>query len=64
MEDFINTGDEYQRWHQIVRTNKTPKIIIRDSNKKILMKDMSGEDLEKVFMQIYDFDHKKEENKN
>jgi thiol-disulfide isomerase/thioredoxin len=58
MEKFINTGDEYQRWHQMVRSNKTPKIFIMDSKKKILMKDMSGEDLEKIFLQIYDYDQK------
>jgi peroxiredoxin len=59
MENFINTGDEYQRWNQVVRNNKVPKIYIMDQSKKILMKDMSGEDLEKIFMQIYDFDNKK-----
>jgi thiol-disulfide isomerase/thioredoxin len=58
MQNFINTGDEYQRWQQLVRSNKTPKIFIMDSNKKILMKDMSGEDLEKIFLQIYEYDQK------
>lgn len=61
MQDFINTGDEYQRWQQMVRNNKVPKIYIMDANKKILMKDMSGEDFEKIFLQIYDFDNKKSE---
>jgi thiol-disulfide isomerase/thioredoxin len=61
MENLINTGDEYQRWNQVVRNTKTPKIFIMDANKKILMKDMAGEDLDKIYLEILEVEKKQKE---
>jgi thiol-disulfide isomerase/thioredoxin len=58
MQNFINTADEYGRFNQQIRIKTTPKIFILDSKKKIIMKDISGEDLEKIFNDIYDHDQK------
>jgi thiol-disulfide isomerase/thioredoxin len=61
MQGFINTADEYQRYNAKVRIKSTPKIFILDTNKKILIKDISGEEIEKIFKEIYEFDHKTKE---
>ncbi len=56
MQKFINTADEYGRYNQKIRVKSTPKIFILDENKKILIKDISGEDIEKIFSEIYKSD--------
>lgn len=52
MEDLINTGDVYGRYNQSVRVTKVPKIFILDEDKKIIIKDFSGENLENIYLQI------------
>jgi thiol-disulfide isomerase/thioredoxin len=52
MESLINTGDEYGRYNQKARISKFPKLFILDSDKKILIKDFSGENLENIYEQI------------
>jgi thiol-disulfide isomerase/thioredoxin len=57
MEDFINTADEYSRYNQLIRVPSTPKIFLLDRNKKIIVKDFAGEEIEKVFNEVYKVDH-------
>ncbi len=59
MHDFINTADEYQRFHAKVKTKTTPKIFILDEKKEILIKDIPAEELDRIFNEIL----KIEENK-
>ncbi|MFZ1750037.1 MAG: TlpA disulfide reductase family protein, partial [Saprospiraceae bacterium] len=64
MEDFINTADEYQRYHAKVKVAKTPKIFILDHKKEILLKDFSGEELDRIFNEILSYEEKKLESKD
>ncbi len=50
--DLFNTGDEFQRYNEIHRFNKFPKVIILDKNKKVLMKDFNPDNLESVFNNV------------
>jgi thiol-disulfide isomerase/thioredoxin len=59
MEDFINTADEYQRFNARVRIKSTPKIFILDEKKEIIIKDIPGEELDRIFNEILSFDEKK-----
>ena len=59
MENFINTGDQYQRFHGQIRTKTTPKIFILDENKKILIKDIPGEEIDKIFDEVFKFEEEK-----
>ena len=52
MEDFINTGDEFRRYDAIFKIKNTPKIFILDKDKKILLKDIPAEDIEKIFEEV------------
>ncbi|HMU03498.1 MAG TPA: hypothetical protein PJ990_07725, partial [Saprospiraceae bacterium] len=59
MEGFINTGDTYQRYNQKVRIPSTPKIFILDEKKEIIIKDIPGEELDRIFNEILSFEEKK-----
>jgi thiol-disulfide isomerase/thioredoxin len=59
MEDFINTADEYGRYNLKVRIKSTPKIFILDSKKEIIIKDLPGEELDRIFNEILSFEEKK-----
>ena len=59
MEDFINTADEYGRYNLKVRIKSTPKIFILDENKEIIIKDIPGEDIDRIFNEILEFEEKK-----
>lgn len=59
MEDFINTADEYGRYNLKVRVKQTPKIFILDQNKEIVIKDIPGEELDRIFNEILQFEEKK-----
>jgi len=59
MEGFINTADEYQRYNQKVRVKTTPKIFILDEKKEIIIKDIPGEEIDRIFNEILDFEEKK-----
>ncbi|MEZ4911282.1 MAG: redoxin family protein [Saprospiraceae bacterium] len=59
MEAFINTGDEYQRFNRQIKTKSTPKIFILDQNKKILIKDIPGEEIDKIFEEVFKFEEQK-----
>lgn len=63
MGDFINTADEYGRYNMKIKIKATPKIFILDANKKIIIKDIPAEELEKVFKEIVSFDEKSMEKK-
>lgn len=52
MQDFINTADEYQRYHAKVKIKSTPKIFILDAQKEILIKDIPAEELDRIFNEI------------
>ncbi len=52
MEALINTGDQYQRYRQIVDIPTTPKLFILDDKKEILFKDLPAEELGKVMEEI------------
>lgn len=52
MEDFINTGDEYQRFNALFKIKSTPKLFILDQDKKILLKDIPAEEIEKIFEEV------------
>lgn len=52
MQDFINTGDEYQRYSKYFKIKSTPKIFILDENKEILLKDLPAEELDRVYNEI------------
>lgn len=52
MESLINTGDQYQRYRQIVDIPTTPKLFILDEKKEILFKDLPAEELGKVMEEI------------
>ncbi|MFM2395389.1 MAG: hypothetical protein RLZZ546_3372 [Bacteroidota bacterium] len=52
MESLINTGDQYQRFREILKFIKFPKIFILDAKKEILFKDISAEDLGKIMEEI------------
>jgi len=59
MEDFINTADEYQRFNMKIRIKSTPKIFILDNKKEIIIKDIPGEELDRIFNEILSFEEKK-----
>lgn len=59
MEGFINTADEYQRYNRQVRIKSTPKIFILDAKKEIIIKDIPGEELDRVFNEILKFEEEK-----
>jgi thiol-disulfide isomerase/thioredoxin len=61
MEALINTGDEYQRYRQLVYIPTTPKLFILDEKKEILFKDLPAEELSKVMEEIIKM--KEEKNK-
>ena len=63
MEDFINTADEYARYNMKIRHVKTPKIFILDENKEIIVKDISGEELDRIFNEILSFEEKRKTEK-
>lgn len=59
MQDFINSADEYQRYHAKVKIKSTPKIFILDENKEILIKDIPAEELDRIFNEILKIEEKK-----
>jgi thiol-disulfide isomerase/thioredoxin len=59
MEGFINTADEYSRYNMKVRIKSTPKIFILDEKKEIVVKDIPGEELDRIFNEILSFEEKK-----
>lgn len=59
MDDFINTADEYQRYHAKIKIKSTPKIFILDEKKEIIIKDIPGEELDRIFNEILSFEEKK-----
>jgi thiol-disulfide isomerase/thioredoxin len=59
MESLINTGDEYQRYRQVVSIKSTPKLFILGKNKEILFKDMPAEELGNVMKDIIRVDEEK-----
>ncbi len=59
MESLINTGDQYQRYRQIVHFQTTPKIFILDEKKEILFKDLPAEELGNVMNEIIKIDEEK-----
>ena len=59
MEEFINTADEYSRYNTKVRIKSTPKIFILDEKKEIIVKDIPGEELDRIFNEILSFEEKK-----
>jgi thiol-disulfide isomerase/thioredoxin len=59
MEGFINTADEYSRYNMKIKVKSTPKIFILDENKEILIKDIPGEELDRIFQEILGFEEKK-----
>ncbi|MBK8346602.1 MAG: redoxin domain-containing protein [Saprospiraceae bacterium] len=61
MEDFINTADEYGRYNQKIRVKSTPKIFILDAKKEIIIKDIPGEEIDRIFNEILTFEEKKRE---
>jgi thiol-disulfide isomerase/thioredoxin len=60
MEAIINTGDQYQRYRQIVDIPTTPKMFILDSKKEILFKDLPAEELGNVMKEILKMKEEKE----
>jgi thiol-disulfide isomerase/thioredoxin len=52
MENFINTGDEYQRYRQVVDIASTPKMYLLDDKKEILFKDFPAESLGDILKEI------------
>lgn len=63
MDAFINTADEYQRYHRNVRIKSTPKIFILDEKKEIIIKDIPGEELDRIFNEVLEFEGKKKSEK-
>ena len=59
MESLINTGDQYQRYRQIVHFQTTPKLFILDAKKEILFKDLPSEELGNVMKEIIKMDAEK-----
>jgi thiol-disulfide isomerase/thioredoxin len=59
MEGFINTADEYQRYNREVKIKSTPKIFILNAQKEILIKDIPGEELDRIFNEVFEFEEKK-----
>lgn len=45
---LINTGDEYARFQQKVFVQKTPKIVILDKDKKVVIKDIPADKLGEI----------------
>ena len=58
MESLINTGDQYQRYRQIVHFQTTPKLFILDA-KRDLFKDLPSEELGNVMKEIIKMDAEK-----
>ena len=52
MEDFLNTGDEYQRYRKYVQIPTTPKMFILDDKKVILLKDFPAEEMERIMDEV------------
>jgi thiol-disulfide isomerase/thioredoxin len=52
MENLINTGDEFQRFQQIIPMPKTPKFFILDDKKEILFKDFPADKLGEILKEI------------
>jgi thiol-disulfide isomerase/thioredoxin len=52
MEGLINTGDIYGRYNQKARITMVPKLFILDRDKKIIIKDFNGENLESIYGQL------------
>jgi len=52
MENFLNTSDPYQRYRRKIYIPSTPKIFILDKDKKILIKDIPAEELERIMDEI------------
>lgn len=52
MTDFLNTGDQYQRYRKKVTIRTTPKVFLLDKDKEILIKDVPGKELAKVMTDI------------
>jgi thiol-disulfide isomerase/thioredoxin len=52
MEALINTGDEYQRYRQLVSIQTTPKLFLLDDKKEIIFKDMPAEELGNVMKDV------------
>jgi thiol-disulfide isomerase/thioredoxin len=63
MEEFINTADEYGRYNIKIKIKSTPKIFILDEKKEIIIKDIPGEELDRIFNEILSFEEKKKMDK-
>lgn len=61
MEEFINTADEFQRYRKSINIPTTPKVFILDENKKILIKDFTVEEIEKVMDEVIKFNEKEKD---
>lgn len=59
MENLINTGDQYQRYRQILKFNSTPKVYLLDEKKEIIFKDMPSEELNKIMEEIVKVEEEK-----
>lgn len=63
MEDFINTGDEYQRYNALFKVKSTPKIFILDKDKKIILKDIPADEIEQIFEEVLKIEEMKKTEK-
>ena len=63
--DWIHTVDPYlaSRYYTLYNVKTTPQVFILDANKKILSKNISGEQLESVLNQIMEMDKAEKEGK-
>jgi thiol-disulfide isomerase/thioredoxin len=59
MESLINTGDEYQRYRQIVDVPSTPKLFLLDNKKEIILKDFGAENLQELMKEVIKVDEEK-----
>lgn len=49
---LINTGDEYIRFQRQVYVRQTPKIVVLDKDKEIVIKDIPAEKLDEILQEI------------
>ena len=54
---MLNTGDEYIRFQRKMFVRKTPKIIVLDKDKEIIIKDIPAEKLDEIVDEIIRLDN-------
>ncbi len=61
MESFLNLGDQHHksRFKTKYNVDKTPKIFIMDSDRKILIKDVGAQQLDRIMEQLLEKDRQK-----